>query len=173
MKKRPFEKITITEIAENCGAGRSTFYHYFHDKYDLANCMYKRQLENRGEDLLKGNAPRVLLVCLNYIMDHSSYYLNLVSYEGQNSFFELVQELSLQWWSDLLESARKKDPETAEELSYSISFFSTGAAAMLRKWIRGGFKTPGETLARYLLRSVPFNLYTAMQDSEIEKYTFI
>ena len=173
MKKKTFEKITVLEIVENCGAGRSTFYHYFQDKYDLANHMYRKQLGISQEVHRGTDAPEVLLTCLKYIQEHRAYYQNLISYDGQNSFYELVQELSLQWWGDLLESVKKEDGERGEELSYSISFFSTGIAAMIRKWIKEDFRTPSDTLVRYLLRSIPFNLYHAMKDSEMEKYNFV
>lgn len=37
LEKRELKDITVNEIVGNCGAARSTFYHHFKDKYDLAN----------------------------------------------------------------------------------------------------------------------------------------
>ena len=33
--KKPFDKITINDIAEDCGISRMTFYYHFKDIYDL------------------------------------------------------------------------------------------------------------------------------------------
>lgn len=34
MRHKPFEKITVDDIAQNAGIDRSTFYRYFHNKYE-------------------------------------------------------------------------------------------------------------------------------------------
>ena len=33
--ERPLDKITVTDIAEDCGINRMTFYYHFRDIYDL------------------------------------------------------------------------------------------------------------------------------------------
>lgn len=35
--KKPLDKITINDIAEDCGINRMTFYYHFKDIYDLLN----------------------------------------------------------------------------------------------------------------------------------------
>ena len=37
---KPFERITVREIAGNCGMTTRTFYNYFQDKYDLILWTY-------------------------------------------------------------------------------------------------------------------------------------
>ena len=32
---RPLDKVTVTDIAEDCGVGRQTFYYHFEDIYGL------------------------------------------------------------------------------------------------------------------------------------------
>ena len=34
--KKPLDKITINDIAEDCGISRMTFYYHFQDIYDLS-----------------------------------------------------------------------------------------------------------------------------------------
>lgn len=52
--KKPLNKITINDIAEDCGISRMTFYYHFKDIYDLVEwvCLEdaKRALENKKED---------------------------------------------------------------------------------------------------------------------------
>ncbi len=37
--QKPFTKITVADIADDCGINRQTFYYHFQDIYDLANWM--------------------------------------------------------------------------------------------------------------------------------------
>lgn len=49
--KKPLTKITINDIAEDCGINRMTFYYHFKDIYDLVEwaCLEdaKRALDNK------------------------------------------------------------------------------------------------------------------------------
>lgn len=51
LRQKPLTKITINDIAEDCGISRMTFYYHFKDIYDLVewSCMEdaKRALENK------------------------------------------------------------------------------------------------------------------------------
>jgi AcrR family transcriptional regulator len=35
VQKKPVEKITVTDITNNCSLKRETFYYHFYDKYEL------------------------------------------------------------------------------------------------------------------------------------------
>lgn len=45
MEQKSFEKITIQEIADETPISRSNFYRYFHDKYEIAEHLQSRALE--------------------------------------------------------------------------------------------------------------------------------
>ena len=40
MRKKPFEKISVSDICEDCGINRKSFYYHFRDKYDLVNWIF-------------------------------------------------------------------------------------------------------------------------------------
>lgn len=41
--QKPFHKITISDITEQCGVNRMTFYYHFHDIYDLAQWAFQEE----------------------------------------------------------------------------------------------------------------------------------
>ena len=47
----PIDRITVREIAENCGYSQATFYRQFRDKYDLIAWNYTKDLEMILEQL--------------------------------------------------------------------------------------------------------------------------
>ena len=40
MEQMPFSKISVSNIAEQCGMNRKSFYYHFKDKYDLVNWIF-------------------------------------------------------------------------------------------------------------------------------------
>ncbi len=40
MAKKPLDKITVTDIAKDCGVNRQTFYYHFKDIFDLIEFDY-------------------------------------------------------------------------------------------------------------------------------------
>ena len=44
MEKKSFEKITISDITDECGLNRQTFYYHFKDKYDLLNWIFYNEI---------------------------------------------------------------------------------------------------------------------------------
>ncbi|MGN1433091.1 MAG: TetR/AcrR family transcriptional regulator C-terminal domain-containing protein [Ruminococcus sp.] len=43
MSKKPFSKITVTEIIKDCGVNRKTFYYHFADIYALLKWMFEEE----------------------------------------------------------------------------------------------------------------------------------
>ena len=41
LAKKPLDKITINDIAEDCGISRMTFYYHFKDIYDLIGELHR------------------------------------------------------------------------------------------------------------------------------------
>ena len=46
LTRKSFSKITVTEIVENCGVNRKTFYYHFEDIYALLRWMLKQDLRS-------------------------------------------------------------------------------------------------------------------------------
>ena len=46
--QKPLNKITINDIAEDCGINRMTFYYHFKDIYDLVERLLQQQMLQRS-----------------------------------------------------------------------------------------------------------------------------
>ena len=40
LEQKPFAKISVSHICEECGMNRKSFYYHFKDKYDLVNWIF-------------------------------------------------------------------------------------------------------------------------------------
>lgn len=68
MKKKPLSKITVSEIIEDCGVNRKTFYYHFEDIYGLLKWMVEQEAVEvvRQFDLMVDFEDAILFV-MDYV----------------------------------------------------------------------------------------------------------
>ena len=95
--KKPLDKITINDIAEDCGISRMTFYYHFKDIFDLIewSCMEdarkalegKKTYETWQEGFLqifqavRDNKPFIMNVYRSVSREHVESYLYKLTYD--------------------------------------------------------------------------------------------
>ena len=80
----PIDRITVREIAENCGYSQATFYRQFRDKYDLIAWNYIKDLEKILEQLDSSELSwrQTLQSVARYFHEHRKYLANLLTHTG-------------------------------------------------------------------------------------------
>ena len=91
MAKKPLAKISVREIAEDCGVNRQTFYYHFEDIYDMVRWMYQQEAvmlmaKREGVPLWQDG----LLQLLRYIEENKAVCLctlNSLGHQHLKKFF--------------------------------------------------------------------------------------
>ncbi len=87
LRERSFDRLTVTEIAANCGIAKRTFYYYFKDKYELALWLYIHQLDKFYKEKREiVTFQSYLTRCVEAIWERREIFENILSYVGQNNF---------------------------------------------------------------------------------------
>ena len=89
IRENGIEEITVTQICDKVGINRRNFYRYFRDKFEVVDWIYYH-------DALISNSPHYegwsIFDYMQRIMESlyadPKYYLNVLKYQGQNSFRE-------------------------------------------------------------------------------------
>ena len=83
---KSFAKISISDLCEECGLNRKSFYYHFKDKYDLVNWIfYVDFLTNMGGKNFENEWDVLVAVC-NIFYQNKAFYQSALRIEGQNSF---------------------------------------------------------------------------------------
>ena len=156
MKRKPIEKIRVTEICEAAELERPTFYYHFKDKYDLAAWMLYS--DAAGTDVL--SVPSAA-AGLNKMKQEILFYKRAYEDQSQNALWRYMIDYFVRRYSDLAKERLGVDTLDTQ-LSYSIRFYCTGAVGMTREWVLEDNITSAETVVKMMFCSMPENMRSVL-----------
>lgn len=153
----PVNKITVQEIADNCGYSPATFYRQFRDKYDLIAWDYTRgpgqileQLNERGVGLEAATER----ICA-YYMEQQEYVRNLLAHtSGRDSFVRYMAHANAEMMERELRRISGEDA-IDEGVAFCIRSYCLDTTAVVCEWIEGGCKLPTKRLAHLCMEALP------------------
>lgn len=97
LEEKEFDKISVTDIMEEAGMRRQTFYSHFLDKYELLEWIFKTELQEQIIDNLNYISGLGLLHEVFYFFEQNrSFYRQLFLVHSQNDFQSYFQDYCLQ-----------------------------------------------------------------------------
>lgn len=147
--QKPLNKITINDIAEDCGINRMTFYYHFKDIYDLVDWI----LVEDATEALEGHQDfetwsEALLDALQRIQDNRVLVLNVyrsISREQVEQYLYKMLDPLLRMFVE-----RENIPVQEEDKQFIIDFYKYGFVGMVLEWIRRDMKTEPAIMAERL-----------------------
>lgn len=99
LQKKPFSKISVKDITEDCGISRNTFYYHYQDKYDLmTNIFYSDVTSNVPEFEGVNQLSKTYIYLCRMMLMRKSFYYPCLQYNGQNSLFSVLTVYLCELW---------------------------------------------------------------------------
>ena len=160
--RKPLNKITISDITEDCGVNRMTFYYHFKDIYDLVDWIlmedaaealeglqdFETWSEALREMLEKVQANRVLV--LNVYRSVSREQVEQYLYKMLDPLLRIFVE-------------RLNIPVKEEDKQFIIDFYKYGFVGLALEWIRRDMKADPAIMAERLNTIMQGDLKRALQ----------
>lgn len=156
MKERPIQSITVKEICEAAGVGRSTFYAHYEDIYALLEDVEQRLLLGLGEALSRMEGPEaaggersLVAICTGIfqcLKDNADLCIVMLGDHSDKAFvqrlLEMGKEACLSAYSRYFQAA---SPDLIEAF---YAFISAGCIGLLRWWAQSGMERPAKDIAQ-------------------------
>lgn len=149
---KPVDKITVSDITENCGYSKTTFYRTFKDKYDLMAWDYsqicKMIMDRIGNN---GYKWKHTLIDGAFMFRAQKNYLKnlLLNTNGYHGFFCYMKQLHFDLLKQqILESAHIKELNVKTEMY--VREYCAGTVDLTCNWLLDAYnETPEEIAAIY------------------------
>lgn len=169
MERKSFEKITVSDIAEECGLNRQTFYYHFQDKYDLVNWVFYNDVVARVlHNDPYTNWSDVMLDVLCIMRQNKTFYIKTLNTSGQNTFqdyfFSVTKDLLLEIIEETAAGTKGRKDLDEEDKNSLAEFCAYGLVGMTMQWARKGMKESPQQIVERLGRFIDGDGAAAFSD---------
>lgn len=166
LKKKPIDKITITDITVNCDMSRQLFYRYFVDKYDLINWMYE---EDCGSVIYTGEEKFSLKSWIKYILDvieeKKNFYIHAIQNDIEKIFEKLILDKTRFYLSNIIKY--KTSSELTKQLEFLIEMTARSLVDMIIFEIKNELPVKKEILLDWLMNGISKEIADLVDDYEV------
>jgi probable dihydroxyacetone kinase regulator len=159
--KKPLDKITINDIAEDCGINRMTFYYHFKDIYDLIewSCVEDATRALEGKKTYD-TWEQGFLQIFEAVLDNKPFIMNVYRSVSREQVELYLYKLTYELLIGVVEEQAAGMNVRAEDKKFIADFYKFAFVGLMLDWIRGdmnmyyssgnyeAFARPGETGGR-------------------------
>ena len=155
LRTKSFHKISVGDIADQCGVSRTTFYRHFQDKYECMNWVYQRQIaEIVAENKELASWQNLNMQITEFIYDKRDFFANVARYKEQNSLMECIYKCGIDYAVTQIRKELNGAPIPEKE-TYAIDMYIYGSVKAIEHWLNDDCKGGAELLADVLNEGVP------------------
>lgn len=163
MAKKPFDKITVRDILEDCDISRQTFYYHFEDMYDLLTWLFETELISllqESENVLTWDEG--ILLVLRYVEQNRAVCLCAYHSIGRDELHRMFHEQTAAMVDRFVENVRQDYPKaTDEDTAVITDFISLALVSILVEWM----KTPKGRTPEEVIREIDLVYHGTVQNA--------
>ncbi len=157
LETEPFNKITISDITNDCGLSRQTFYYHFRDIFDMIRWIYNSESLNEiGGRGGYGTWQDKIRELFDYTLNNKSLILGTFNSKCRNDLVGYYMDVSIRKISDIVEM--KSDGDIAEkDKKFIASVYAYAFVGIMMDWISDEMKESSEEMVDRVYKIVMSN----------------
>ena len=141
---KDLDKITISDITNDCGINRQTFYYHFKDIYDLLEWIYTNEvigkIKNLETDNPTENWQQEFLYVFEYIIENKKFVYNTYYSVSRSFFLNFVyQQTNLVLTKAVNEKSKNMNIDEKNK-KFIADFYKYGFVGIMLDWIDKGMQ---------------------------------
>ena len=168
--KKPVNKITISDITEDCGINRMTFYYHFKDIYDLVewSCVEDaaRALDGKKTyDTWQQGFQQIFQAVLDNKPFVQNVYQSVNREQVETYLYSLTHNLLIGVIEEKAVGMQVRD----EDKEFIADFFKFAFVGLMLDWIRNGMKKDPQQIIDRLSILIEGDITRALNKYRIDK----
>jgi len=139
--QKPLEKITISDIADDCGINRMTFYYHFKDIYDLVewSCVEDATKALEGKKTYE-TWQQGFLQIFNAVLNNKPFIMNVYHSVNREHVETYLYKLTFNLLIDVIEEKSVGLQVLKEDKEFIANFYKCAFVGLMLEWIKNDMK---------------------------------
>ena len=162
--QKPLSKITINDIAEDCGINRMTFYYHFRDIYDLIEWS----CEEDASRALAGKKTydtwqQGLLQIFEAVQDNKPFIMNVYHSVSREQVENYLYRLTYDLLAGVVEEQAAGMSVREEDKAFLATVYKYMLVGLMLDWIKGDMKADPKLIVDRLALVIHGNIREALE----------
>ena len=170
LNQKPLNKITINDIAEDCGISRMTFYYHFKDIYDLVEWVC---VEDAAK-ILEGKKSydtwqEGFLNIFQAVLANKPFVMNVYRCVSRERIEQYLNPLIRQLILDVVEEKSAGMALDEGDKRFIAGFYEYAFVGVMLEWIGGNMKEEPAVIVERVSRLIHGNIVRALNEFRLDK----
>ena len=168
--KKPVNKITIQDIAEDCGINRMTFYYHFKDIYDLIEWS----CEEDARRAIEGNKTydtweQGFLNLFYAVEENKPFIMNVYRYVSREQIEQYLSRVVFDLLIDVVEECSQGLNVRKNDKRFIADFYKYGFVGLMLEWIQHDMKQDPKEIVSQLNILIDGDVKRALEKQRQDK----
>lgn len=168
--KKPLTKITVADIADDCGINRMTFYYHFKDIYDLVEwvCMEdakKALADNKTYETWQQGFVRIF----DAVRENKPFIMNVYRCVSREQVEKYLTPLTDDLLMGVINELSAGMVVRAEDKAFIAQVYSYAFVGLMLDWIKDEMKQDPETLVNRFALVIQDDVSCALNRFRVDK----
>ena len=163
--QKPLDKITISDLTEDCGISRMAFYYHFRDIYDLVEwvCLEDAARALQGKKTYE-TWQEGLLQIFEAVLENKPFILNVYHSVSREQIETYLFQLTYDLLRGVVEEKAAGVNISEEEKRFIADFYKYGFVGVMLDWIKKGMKDDYKDMAEKMSRTLQGNVANSIRN---------
>ncbi|MFG6351571.1 MAG: TetR/AcrR family transcriptional regulator [Oscillospiraceae bacterium] len=168
--QKPLTKITINDIAEDCGISRMTFYYHFKDIYDLVEwvCVEDAARALEGKKTYDTWQEGFLNI-FHAVQANKPFIMNVYRCVSRERIERYLSPLIRSLILGVVEEKSADMTVSEHDKRFIASFYEYAFVGIMLEWINGNMKENPAVIVERVSRLIHGNVVRALNESRLDK----
>lgn len=171
LNEKPLDKITVKNIAEDCGINRNTFYYHFSDIRELTVYTIDSQIHSVSELDFNGYSwVDSFVEAAKFVIDNKKAVYNIYNSLNRETVENYLNTVAFKVTDNFVSAKAVGIDADKSDIELIKDFYMSALVGIICKWLENGMDKDPDIVIRRLGRLVEGAVITSLKISEEEKH---
>ena len=171
LAEKSLDKITVTDIVDDCEVNRQTFYYHFKDIYDLVEWIYS----NEATKALDGKKTydtwqQGFLQIFEYVLENKAFVKNTYYSISREHLEGYLHNETYNLLIGVIEEKAAGIPVRDDDKAFIAHFYKYAFVGLMLEWVRKGMKEKPSAIIEHLSTLIHGDITGALDKFRTDRY---